>query len=1387
MPVAIITLAAILLVIHVWQRHRTAPGAKVFIAMGIMGIEWLISYSLWMMSFDLSQKLFWTQASYIAVVSLPVLWLIIAYRYTEQRLHLTKLHLVLLCAIPLTTLILSWTNSSHELIWREILYYQQDTVLLSRTSYGPWFWVHTAYSYLLLLIGSMLLVIKAMRSRHPWRTLTLLGAIIAPWVASILDILKLEAVPRIEMTAAAFTLSGIAMTWALFHFRLFDPIPLAREQLIEALCDGVIVLDHQNRLVDLNPQAEALIGQILSMSNRQRAEEILAPYPELLQLALTPGEKHTEIKLVKDSDDRFYDVQAIPLHDEDKTFVGQLLILHDITQRKRADRALQVERAKSREILNRRDAILEAVSFAAANLLGEAAWEQSVTEALEHLGNATRVSRVYIFEGGGTEDRHATVSQRFEWVAPGIEPQLTNPHLQNLPYREIGFERWWKVLRENRALYGHVREFPRVEREILEPQSIKSLLIVPIFVAGNLWGFIGFDECTAERNWLPVEIETLKLAADTIGSAIRRRQIEEELRESERYLALLNEITRAALDTPDLTAMLETLAERMGTLFDADNCYVTLWDEVRGAAIPTAAFGEWSSQYRDLAPVSDEPTITESVLAVGHPLVIPNLHSSPLINPRFLRGISDRTLLALPLVAARRRLGAVLITFNNERTFTPQEIKRGQQAAHQVALAVAKAQHLKETQARWREAETLRQTAVALATTLDREEVITRILEQLKEVVPYDSASVQLLHGTELELVGGSGYEESSALSGMTIPLIPAHPNTEVIESCTPLIVADAPANYEGFEQIPHGREVHAWLGVPMRIGDHLLGIIALNKEERGFYTQEHARLCEAFAAEAAIALENSRLFNAERTQREFAEALSAAAAAVSSTLDLDQVLDRILQQIERVVDGVAFNVMLIKDDKVRVTRWRGYEDLSVEESVRSIHFDLDAVPLFQQMAETGKPAVINDTRTAENWVSVAPQPWLRSYLGAPIQVKGVTVGFLNVDGGEPGQFGAADARRLQGFADHVATALENAQLFRELRDYTNELEARVQRRTSELQAQYARQSAILESTSEGLIVTNSEGQIVQMNPVARTWLTQTLSPQEADALRAAVQKLTQNRTSDPEAMIELTGLHLQLKAAPIVKSAGEEGTVVALHDISHLKSLDRMKTQFVSNVSHELRTPATTIKLYASLLRRHIGDREKLLTYLDALQQEAEHQARLIEEILQISRIDAGRMKVDPTPVLLDELVANIVADRQLRAQQKGLTLEHQSSELEMLAMIDLQRIAQVIDNLLENAFRYTPQGGHIIVATDRVEKWGRNWAVLHVIDTGLGIPDHEIPHLFDRFFRGERPQEQNISGTGLGLAIVKEIVELHGGRVTVKSAVGEGSTFTVWLPLAA
>jgi signal transduction histidine kinase len=570
---------------------------------------------------------------------------------------------------------------------------------------------------------------------------------------------------------------------------------------------------------------------------------------------------------------------------------------------------------------------------------------------------------------------------------------------------------------------------------------------------------------------------------------------------------------------------------------------------------------------------------------------------------------------------------------------------------------------------------------------------------------------------------------------------------------------------------------------MPICWGDQCLGVLNINTTQPRAFSEDDVELLSLFAVQSAIAIRNAQLLRTEREQRDLAEALEEAAAAVGSTLDPDQVLDRILEQVARVVSGDAFNVMLIEENAARVVRSRGYDRFGLQDLIPSLRFRIADVPGLQRMAASQEPIVVPDTRADPEWIQAPEMDWLRSYVGTPILVAGATVGFLNVDGVRPDQFGPADMRRLEAFANHVAAAIENARLYQELQQHVDQLEQRVQERTAEVQVQYAQLEAILRSAADGIVVANAAGDVLQANPVAETWLYETLCAEDADQLHWAIRRLVARASERPKEVLELTESDLELRVAPISAPGMEAAAaVVTIHDISHLKALDRMKTRFVSNVSHELRTPVTAIKLYVELMRR---SPEEWQRYLDVLEQEADQQARLVENILRISRADAGQFQLQIRPVELDRLSRQVVTNHQFLAHRDGLTLEHRSAE-PAVAMADPDQLKVVLNNLVRNAIQYTPSGGEVTVTTGRQALNDEVWATVTVADTGPGIPQDELPHIFERFFRGKRPQEMQSPGTGLGLAIVRETVAQHGGDVTVESSPGEGTTFTVWLPPA-
>jgi PAS domain S-box-containing protein len=229
------------------------------------------------------------------------------------------------------------------------------------------------------------------------------------------------------------------------------------------------------------------------------------------------------------------------------------------------------------------------------------------------------------------------------------------------------------------------------------------------------------------------------------------------------------------------------------------------------------------------------------------------------------------------------------------------------------------------------------------------------------------------------------------------------------------------------------------------------------------------------------------------------------------------------------------------------------------------------------------------------------------------------------------------------------------------------------------------------------------------------------------------------------------------------------------------LRELDRLKDRFVSNVSHELRTPLANIKLYAGLLTH--GKPEKFEHYLATLKRETLRLENLIEDLLELSRLNAGMVTIIPNPIDLNRLIESLLADRANLVAECGLSLRVELGSNLPPALGDAWRLEQVLSNLLANAMNYTPPGGTIAIRTRQQEDDRQEWVTFTVEDTGFGITAEELPQVFERFYRGTASRQSGAAGTGLGLAICQELIDRLGGRITVESEPDHGATFTVWL----
>jgi PAS domain S-box-containing protein len=328
-------------------RRRSAPGAMALVVLTLAAAVWSAAYAFELAGPDLETKLSWTKIEYLGIVAVAPAWFVFASQYADRARWLTdrRRNLALLAVVPTITLIVTWTNEAHGLIWSRTGLTTSGPLLLLDVDYGPWFWVHSAYSYSLLLIGSIWLIVmirQTARLYYLQAGVALLG-MLAPWIANVLFLSRLGPWPDLDLTPLGFALGGLAYAWCLFRLRLLDIVPIARRAVVDGLGDGVIVLDAHDRIVEANPAAQRLAGSSdVEMIGRPAAQALGACAPLAAQLRELNGARtEMTLGLGEGSAQQYYDVQISPLANRRGDPVGRLVVMHDVTHRKQAEEALR--------------------------------------------------------------------------------------------------------------------------------------------------------------------------------------------------------------------------------------------------------------------------------------------------------------------------------------------------------------------------------------------------------------------------------------------------------------------------------------------------------------------------------------------------------------------------------------------------------------------------------------------------------------------------------------------------------------------------------------------------------------------------------------------------------------------------------------------------------------------------------------------------------------------------------------------------------------------------------------------------------------------------------------------------------------------------------------
>lgn len=347
-PLMIASAFSFLLGTYILLRPRN-PGARIGAVVILCSTEWLLTYTLELASAELSAKIFWNKIQYLGIVSVTVTWFVFAAYYTGHEKWLKRRILILLAVEPLITLLLVFTNEAHGLIWSSVELVTVGSFTALINYHGPWFSVHIIYSYVMLLLGTSLLVIQTLTlPRTPYRqqAIVLLIGASAPGVATALYAFDLNPFPYLNISPVAFVITNLTVAFALVYLRLGDVVPLAREAIIENMQDSVIVLDANNRIVDLNPSAQRLVGGGPSIGNA--LEQVL---PESSQIEFLNWDKTgKEITVDTEDGNRIYDVSISPLVDWGGRISSRIVVLRDVTDRKKAEEQIKAS-LKEKEVL----------------------------------------------------------------------------------------------------------------------------------------------------------------------------------------------------------------------------------------------------------------------------------------------------------------------------------------------------------------------------------------------------------------------------------------------------------------------------------------------------------------------------------------------------------------------------------------------------------------------------------------------------------------------------------------------------------------------------------------------------------------------------------------------------------------------------------------------------------------------------------------------------------------------------------------------------------------------------------------------------------------------------------------------------------------------------
>ncbi len=943
-----------------------------------------------------------------------------------------------------------------------------------------------------------------------------------------------------------------------------------------------------------------------------------------------------------------------------------------------------------------------------------------------------------------------------------------------------------------------------------------STLIIPVMLSDQPLGVLTLENFSSQAVF-GEEDENMALAlAHQAGLALENARLLQSAEGRAQQLAALTRVAGAlttSLRSGDLVA---SLPAQLREVLPYDTATVWLRQGESLSVAAAAGFENDSSLLGLSVAVEDSQLFGEMAIS-GRPISVPDVRKD-LRFPSLAE--PDRiSWIGLPLIAKGELIGVIAMEKTEAEFYTDDHLRAAATFASQAAVALDNARLFEESERR--------------ATQLDERSRRLGLLNRLSGTLGASLDGGRILQLTAQEMLSALGVDYAAAV--MVNAENAAQLQVEVPEQAGGLAELPAVALFDHLRQsrgmfvtsevqrepdlaplLPiylAPRQITSLMVVPLLSAENLLGWLLLGSAKETRFTPQEMELALTICNQAATAIQNARLFAETRSlTADLEQRVQDRTAEVSREHHNSQTLLRIISELTGSLD---MSLVLNRTLTVLAESTGAEQSLiTLAQSGKEYHVGADLAGLRtekkgradQQIGKAvmreRKPALLADIQADEPWSKAEQVPAFRSVLAVPLILGEDVLGSLMLLHSQPGSFTGEQTRLVEATARQISLALNNADLFNLIRDQAENLGGMLR----EQQVAASRSRAILEAVADGVLVTEADNIITLFNASAgrilgldaKQVVSRSLDQfsglfgKAASAWMQTIRNWSENDENEPVGQtyaekLELdNGRVVSVHLAPVIMRSEFLGTVSIFRDITHEVQVDRLKSEFVANVSHELRTPMTSIKGYVDImLMGAAGEIDpRVRHFLEIVRGNTERLSVLVNDLLDVSKIESGHVTLSMRSLDMREIAQDVIADITRRSREENKPMEFALDIAENLPAVrgDLERVRQILGNLVSNGYNYTPANGKVTVRMYP----GQCEVIVDVVDNGIGIATADQGRIFERFYRGEDPLVLATAGTGLGLAITRSLIEMHGGRIWFASSGerGEGSTFSFSLP---